>query len=93
MLAPDVHRLVLDLQDHWGLASACALVGCSSLAWLKWIDSSRKPSGAARRAIWCAWCLTFHPYLLAGYRDWLTWGRVRQRHVPAPGRYVEDYQI
>ena len=96
MLMPDgasLRELLADLDEHWGEASACALIGCSTLAWRHWQAGRRTPSGAARRAIWCSWCWTFHPDRLYQWQDWITWGRVRMRPVPKPGRFVEDYNI
>ena len=88
-----LRKLLTDLEEHWTEASACALVGCSTLIWRDWKVGRFKPSGAARRAIWCAWCFSFHPDRLHQWQDWITWGRVRQRSVPPPGKFAEDYQI
>ena len=93
MLQPDGLRLIADLDEHWGEASATALVGVSTRCWRNWKTGHRQPSYVAKRSLWCAWCFTFHPDYLDQFQDWLTWGRVRMRQVPRPGKYVEDWRI
>jgi hypothetical protein len=85
--------MLADLKVHWGTPNACAMINCPVMSWDDWITGRFTPSKASRRAVWCAWCFTFHPDRLHQFQDWLTWGRVRQRPMPRPGRFVEDYQI
>ena len=96
VLAPSgrgVLRMLADLEVHYGKVNACAMVGPPARQWDIWKAGVASPGGAARRAIWVTWCWTFHRDRLWQFMDWITWGRVRMRPVPRPGRFVEDYQI
>jgi len=68
------------------------MVGCSDLTWKDWITGRFKPSGAARRAIYCTWCWTFHRDRLWQFMDWINVGRSGCAR-PGPGRFVEDYRF
>lgn len=56
------------------LAAAC---GIPRLTLDKWLDGTRSPTGAARKAIWLLWALLLHPERCTSLFDVWTWGRCR----------------
>ena len=73
--------MLAQLYRALGRQGCCAVLGVSVLTLRHWIKADRPPAGAARRCIWFAWCLLFHPERLATIEDLVTWGRFHRRKV------------
>jgi arylsulfatase A-like enzyme len=72
------------LARKFGSVGAKDLIGVDSNTWKEWSKKRRKPTMAARKAVWLVWSLALHPEQVTSLWDIATYGRFHGQQIMEP---------